>query len=159
MASSGITVIDSGFDALGARIESFTKDQLAVSIGFQGPEATAIHEDSDLTNVMIAAINEYGTLDGRVPERSVIRATIDGDRAEIAEIAGRLQQGVLLGKLDKVQALKLLGEKIVALMRKRILAGIDPPNAPSTIAAKGSDKPWIDTSQVMKALSYLVSIQ
>lgn len=42
----------------------------------------------------------------------------------------------------------------VGEVKKRIITGPFVPNAPTTIAKKGSDKPLIDTGQLLDAIDY-----
>lgn len=48
------------------------------------------------------------------------------------------------------------GQKGVSLIQEAILTGDWVPNAPSTIAAKGSDKPLIDTSHMKNSVTYVI---
>lgn len=84
----------------------------------------------------VAAANEFGTKDGRVPERSFIRATVDKKRAEWNGLVEKLKDRVLAGSLTTDQALGLIGERIKRDIQAAIRSNIGPPNAASTIAAK-----------------------
>jgi hypothetical protein len=63
---------------------------------------------------------------------------------------------VLLGRLSEDAALGLLGTKAVGEIQKRMARGIKPDNAPSTIAAKGSSTPLIDTGRLRQSVTYAV---
>ena len=49
-----------------------------------------------------------------------------------------------------------LGEKVVADVQRKIVALKDPPNAPSTIAKKGSANPLIDTGRLRQSIDFEV---
>jgi hypothetical protein len=54
---------------------------------------------------------------------------------------------------DSKQALGALGEDMVGQLKESINTFTDPPNAPSTIAGKGFDKPLIHTGQMVDSVS------
>lgn len=99
-----------------------------------------------------AAINEYGSADGHVPQRSFLRATITERSAAYIEALKRaLRRVATTGEaIDPI--MQKLGLVMLGDVQRRIAAGIDPPNAPSTIAKKGSSTPLIDTGALRQAL-------
>lgn len=143
---------DHGWSALAKRLE--TLGDAHVIVGVLGAKASQSH-GAGVTNLDVAMWNEFGTRDGHVPERSFIRATIDIYQAQLQRMAAKLGQGVVLGAFTAGQALELLGEHTIGLMKERINAHIPPPNAASTIRRKGSSTPLIaQTGQVKNSLSY-----
>lgn len=58
---------------------------------------------------------------------------------------------------DGPRVLALMGEQIDGDLKKSINDFSDPPLAPSTIKAKGFDKPLIDTSHMVNSTGYQVS--
>ena len=125
----------------------------AVKVGVLAKDGGKIHADGDLTTAAIAAIHEFGL--GNVPERSWLRGYIDQNRIEIDRMM-RLTAAKVARGMPKALALKQLGVWLQAQIQKRIADGIDPPNAPSTIAQKGSSKPLIDTGQLRSSISHEV---
>jgi hypothetical protein len=144
-------------------------------------EKGGMHEEGgDLTVAEIAAVLEFGTEDGHIPERSVIRATFDEQREALTEMTYELVAAILFGDMTADQALNALGAKLAAEMKKKITTGqgVPPPNAPSTILAKGGAKlagapksfgaalaqvgiaaavkPWVDSGRVLGALTWAV---
>lgn len=111
-----------------------------------------------LTVAEIAAVQEFGTEDGSIPSRSFVRSTFDEQKEELAEMARRLFFLILQGKQTTGNALNVLGAKLAAEIKKKITtgAGVPPPNAPSTIAAKGSDRPLVDTGRLVNAIAWAV---
>lgn len=145
----------------------------AVIVGVQGEKAQALHESGqpsgfaellagDLkakgqappqTMVEIANEHEFGL---GVPERSWLRDWVDENEAMIRNDLRRAAMRIIEGKLTAHQASDLLGTKYVAAIQTRIANGIQPPNAPSTIARKGSSTPLIDTGQFRSAITYIM---
>lgn len=105
--------------------------------------------------VIIAASNEFGTRDGHVPERSYLRSTVDENQQSIVRDLETIVSRSLDGK-SYVHGLRVLGERVVGLVKRKIVDLDDPPNAPSTIAAKGSDNPLVDTGRLLGSINYEV---
>lgn len=113
---------------------------------------------SEITNVQLGIIHEFGTKDGRVPERSWLRGTFDVMRTKWQQLLENLLRLVVAGKLDVVRALELVGQQASADIRRRIRsgAGIPPPLKQGTIDAKGSSRPLLHTAQFVNSISYQV---
>lgn len=125
-------------------------------------------EDSGLSEeglsfIELAAIHEFGTEDGRIPERSFIRAGLRKayDTGEVQKVCSALCKKIFLNEMQPEQAVKLLGEWGVNYVRKFVTEGehIPPPLKPATVAAKGSDRPLVDTGAMINALSYEVGTE
>lgn len=113
-----------------------------------------IHEEDGSDLAVIAAANEFGTANGHVPERSFLRATVDAnattygdelDKAVRAHVDGRRTLDVGLGRL---------GARVEGDIKQFMTDLQDPPNAPSTIARKGSSNPLIDTGRLRAAIRH-----
>jgi hypothetical protein len=115
---------------------------------------------SPLTMAEIAAILEFGTQDGRIPPRSVARSTFDAKREELVRLGRTLIERVLDGKITVKQALNAMGATLANEMKRKITegAGVPPPNAASTVAVKGSDRPWVDTGALLNAFTWTVEM-
>lgn len=145
--------VDRGYNALVKRV--FGKEKHSVAVGIFAKEGAQTYDDG-LTVLQVAIWNEFGT--DKIPERSFIRAYFDENQERLKKIFARLMSYyVIQGRGTKEQVLELLGQQIVGEIRKRISRGIPPPNAPSTIAKKGSSKPLIDTGQLRSSITYRVS--
>lgn len=141
MAGS-VTDRDYGFAALLEALGAVA-DAPGVLVGIAGAQ------DSEM--VVIAASNEFGT--DRIPERSFLRSTIDDNEQQIADDLEAAVDAILGGD-DPERALGLVGEKWVGEIKKRITDRIPPPNAPSTIARKGSDMPLVDTGRLRNSIDW-----
>lgn len=123
-------------------VEELTKTKL--SVGIRPGE----HFEEDGTDVAEVALrNEFG--DDKVPARPFMAQTVDNNGAEINRIIHRAFQ-----EEDAHDILSLIGDGISELMRQEIEKGDFVPNAPATIAAKGSDKPLIDTGTMKDSIGY-----
>jgi len=86
-----------------------------------------------------AVYNEFGTSNGRIPERSFIRWTHDNKKAEWIRRTNELRKRVMRGDITTEQALGLMGEMIQKDIKDRILSNISPANAQATIDQKTRD--------------------
>lgn len=124
-----------------------------VSVGF--PESKKYPDGTDL--LVVAASNEFGTTDGRIPERSFLRAGILEKKNVIKDFwkKGKAAK-LLMGELPPEKALSLLGLQGQTIVQNKIRAIQDPPNAESTIARKESSNPLIDTGLMIQSVTYVV---
>jgi hypothetical protein len=107
--------------------------------------------------VLIAAVNEFGSSDGHVPERSFLRSTVDENRAAYMKLLERAAgRAVDKGRSAMRRELELVGAKVASDVQRKIVALKDPPNAPSTIAAKGSSSPLVDTGRLRQSIDFEV---
>lgn len=105
--------------------------------------------------VMIAAVHEYGSDSRNIPERAPIRTTVDEAEQEVLDDL-EAAIGKVLDGADIEQSLEVVGEKWAGRIKERIPQRLDPPNAPATIARKGSDVPLIDEGRLRNSYSYAV---
>lgn len=112
----------------------------------------------ELSLLQIAAIHEYGSKRAGVPERSFIRRTFNVKRDELVKLCARLCREVITRGMAVEKAYALLGQWGAAEVKKTITEaeGVPPPNAPSTILAKGSTRPLVDTGRLVGAIAYEV---
>jgi phage gpG-like protein len=131
-----------------------TIPQVAVSVG--------VHEDAPPSEDGVpvaeyAAINEFGSDDGRVPERSFMRSTLDEHEAKYARLlAGKVDQA-LDGKHLKV-GMREVGHEVVRDVRAKIESGVGPANAPSTIARKGHGATLVDSGNLSDSITAKVEV-
>jgi len=117
------------------------------------------NEDRDgITMIELAAIHEFGSQAAGIPERSFIRSAFEGSTSEHAQriMMGKTIKGVIEDRMTPDQALEMLGLWGVSRIKKGIKAGIDPANADSTVAKKGSSKPLVDTGRLLNAINHKV---
>ena len=110
-----------------------------------------------LTLVEIARLHEFGNPATGLEERSFLRATLAAHEAEIRAFQAKLVGAILLGKLTEARALDLLGAMVAGLVKKFIYSGqVQPELAESTIKAKGSSTPLVDTSALVNHITHEV---
>lgn len=119
----------------------------SVKVGFIGgatyPDGTPVAQ--------VAFWNEYGTT--TAPPRPFFRTMIANESPG---------WGVMMSKGAKhfdysgAEVLKFMGLKISEQLQQSIVGWRDPGNSPATIAAKGFDKPLIDTGHMQNSITYAV---
>ena len=146
----------------GSKLKAFIRQAKAaqagsvkdVEIGFfasaKYPDGTPI--------AAVAAWNEYGTeRNGQqhVPERPFFRNAIRGAPDELLEVIKEKIDPRTMAFDEKVAG--AVGQVMVGRVQKSITTLRDPPNAPSTIAGKGSSNPLINNGDMRKAATYRVN--
>ncbi len=130
--------------------------QHVARIGILGSDAGAKHEGTDLTNAEIGVIQEFGSQSRNIPPRSFLRMPIEVRGATIMQQLGKrrtrdkIESGDIVGVY---RDLGLAGEAVVQGAFASAGFGRWPANAPSTVVAKGSSAPLIDTGQLRRAIT------
>lgn len=106
--------------------------------------------------VAIGAINEFGSSDGRIPERSFLRVPLRQNGDKILADFTRLIKMVQEERLTMAAALDQIGARAASISQEAISAGIDPANAPATIKRKGSSTPLVDTGRLRQSITWVV---
>lgn len=149
---------DHGFKDFMAQMTAPSGDQ-AVFIGYlrdakpYKPKGKS-DKGAPITMAQIAAVNEFGSRDGNIPERSFMRSAIAKYSRDIEKLAKKLSVKVFEGVMPKGQALGILGQFVTDKMRAQIDSNVPPANAPSTVTRKGSSKTLVDTGQLIGALDW-----
>lgn len=103
---------------------------------------------------LYAAVNEYGTEDGRIPARPFMRPAFTSAQVKAA------MRGVQ-GYLKDQRSINDLLTAIGATCRNQVISNINnhppPPNAPSTIAAKGSSGTLVNTGRMKQSITYTIT--
>jgi len=141
-------VIDKGFDNHKDAFETLNLGKVAVGL-------FAKVGDGLLT---IAIANEFGVRTGKngntvIPERSFIRSTYNKNIKKVARRFTQIAKSISNGNYNVNKKLKLIGLEQEAAIKQTIVDLRSPPNAPSTIKAKGSSNPLIDTGEMRNKIS------
>ena len=123
------------------------------------PDDPALDSDgkfSGQTLGEVALINEFGSQDGHVPERPAWRMGLAHGQKDFNRLNAVNLKLVAEGKKTHRQALEELGLMGASRVKVKILDGDFEPNAPSTIAKKGSSHPLIDTGQEKNSVTWEV---
>lgn len=113
-----------------------------------------VAKNDPITIAQIAAIHEFGSSDGRVPERSFMRSAVENNKDAIIKLLGKLNKKIIHGEMTTAKAIGIVCEYVVGLMKKRITDGVPPPNKPATVNRKKSNLPLVDTSQMIDSIDW-----
>lgn len=142
----------SGGDKLTAALNELAKglDKGAtLEVGFL-PGAT--YPDGTLV-AMVAAIQEFGAPSRGIPPRPFFRNMIAQNSPQWPKAVGDLLKST---GYDAQKTLEMTGEGIKGELQQSIVSTNSPPNAPSTIAQKGSSKPLVDTGHMLNSIDFIV---
>ena len=161
MAASGLDKLwDAVYDfvkgkgsAATKRLERLTKEMEGkrIEVGFN--ESSGSYEDGP-TVAQVAAWNEYGT--EHSPSRPFMRQTMKDYRDDISTFAGEALKTAAAEHGDIAPVLNKVGAYTKGKMQKEIRDGDWTPNAPSTIAKKGSSRPLIDSGRMRQSIVYVI---
>lgn len=137
----------SGLARVTERIRSMT------SIVYVGVPSTAEPEADGTSMATVAAANEFGT--ATIPERSFLRGGIRDGIPGFIELNRQNIAKIVEGKgMTDRRAKSLLGTAAANAVQKKIVEGEFVPNAPSTIAAKKSSRPLVDTGALRQSITW-----
>jgi hypothetical protein len=142
---------DLGFDRLMTTFELNSKESY-VNVGFLS--SSGMHKNSDMTVAAIAAVHEFGSSDGHIPERSFMRSAIAQNKNQIQTMIDKLAAKVADGQMQRDRALGIIGQYIKDRIVSKINTGPFQELAKSTIDRKGSSKPLIDTGQMKQSVDW-----
>jgi hypothetical protein len=131
--------------AIEKRLNSASELEVGFIDGKSYPDGTPVAQ--------VAANNEFGEPSRGIPPRPFFRNAVVAHESEYPQ---RLADALERHDYDAREALGEVGVTIEADIRQSILDTNDPPNAPSTIARKGHDKPLIDTGLMMSSVNHRV---
>ena len=142
-----------GGDALKRRLANIAKrldgaSELRVGFleGATYPDGTPV--------ATVAATNEFGRPDKGQPPRPFFRTMIDENSPNWGRQIGKLLKA---NGGDSEAALDAMGSVIKGQLQRSINQFTSPPLAPSTVAAKGFDKPLISTAHMIKSIDYEIA--
>ena len=146
----------SGGDRLGTKLRQIRErlqKNSGVLVGV--PAGTGSYEDGAPIAV-IAAVQEFGSADGRIPERSFLRVPLRQNSETFQAIWRAQVPKVVDGDMTMQQVMSQLGARAAAVSQEAISEGIAPENAESTKKRKGSSKPLIDTGRLRQSITFIV---
>lgn len=132
-------------------------ERKSVAVGVLGNEASKMHPDSKVTIGELAAIQEFGTMDGHIPARPFLKNTMM-KRGLVVSALGNAARSVFSGKATVNEALNQAGEILANAVRETILGGVPPANKPATVAWKGHGDTLIGlTDALYDAISHAIT--
>lgn len=111
----------------------------------------------------VARINEFGATIKRetytitIPARPFMRLAYTRIKAKKADLQTRIAKQMIRGKIGPLEALAQIGLFMEGEIVQSIKNGGWTPNAPSTVARKGFDKPLINTALMWQSVASKVS--
>lgn len=124
-------------------------EEMEVAAGFQ--EGSSY--ENGATVMEVAAYNEFGSSD--TPARPFMKQSFESHGDELQDACDEVNRTLANGG-NTQHALEKLGVIAKGLIQEEIVSGNFAPNAASTIAKKGSDKPLIDTGNMRQSVNYVV---
>lgn len=121
---------------------------LEVTIGVHEEEGAG-DEGNGRTVAEVAEANEFGM---GVPPRPAITGWADENRDSFVTRMRDEAAAALRARVSPAQRLDALAQVGAGEIQARIAGGVPPPNAPSTIAKKGSSTPLIDKGQFRSSI-------
>ncbi|HXK36114.1 MAG TPA: hypothetical protein VJ553_00855 [Candidatus Paceibacterota bacterium] len=153
--SAGVTVTSKYG---GKKIEALLRLTGANAVLVGVLRGTGVHPyaENGQTIAEIAWWNEFGT--GRIPERPFLRWTLRENDYYRKHMMMALRAS-LLGKVDPIRGLKIVGAQAASDVRMMITNGDFVPNAEATIRKKSTsagikDKPLIDTGALRQSIQF-----
>lgn len=123
-----------------------------VQVGFINHE---VYED-DINVAQVAQWNNEGSITN--PRRPFFTSVINEiQRGVLDDTFAQEAANVSMGKTNVNYALDRIGKIIKDEVVRSIEDTYDPPNSPTTIAAKGNSHPLIDTGKMISSVNYKVT--
>nr|DAR91410.1 MAG TPA: virion morphogenesis protein [Caudoviricetes sp.] len=141
-----VKLIDHGFDNIIR--QALKLDGKGVKVGIRRGKGS--HDGTDMLD--IAVYNHFGT--ATIPARPFVSDCAEKNAGQIQEAQKRLVYRVYQGGLSADGALAELGAWYVNVQKGHILHGGWTPNAPATIKRKGSNRPLVDTGQLVNTVDW-----
>jgi hypothetical protein len=119
-----------------------------VAVGIH--EDTGIHPGTDMTNATLGAIQHYGN--DHIPARPWLDVGVESGNPQYLNII----KNAIKNNEPMDQALNRIGVVAVGKTQQYMTQLKAPANAESTIKAKGSSNPLIDTGELRASVNYSI---
>lgn len=141
--------VEQALKDLAKRLEGATRVLVGV------PEGAGVYEDG-ITIATIAAVNNFGSADGKIPPRPFLAPAIEKGAPQYQRLAEVMIPKVLSGEMAMKTLLEQMGNLAEGHVKQEITDLKTPANAESTIAKKGSDNPLIDSGHLRQSIRYVI---
>lgn len=118
---------------------------------------SGINYEDGTSVAYVAAIQEFGSPASGIPPRPFFKPTVKSQSKGWGAKIGKGVTQVRNGNLTADMVLEAVGRVAVADLQATINSVSSPPLKPSTIAAKGFDKPLIDTGLMIASIQSKVA--
>lgn len=120
-------------------------------------------EKSKYTIGEIAVVHEFGSKDGRIPERSFLRVPYMANFREMLSFIRELHKLVMSNRMKPEMALGRIGLKFENIVRDRIRSNIPPRLKPETIerktrAGREGNVALVNVGQLLKTIGSAVNM-
>lgn len=143
-----LKIVDKGMDSFLKEIMELEKNP-SVKIGVMQEEAS---RSDELDNVSLMSIHEFGSSDGKIPQRSIIREGTDSNVDNAFALEVKEYDKTIRGKSTINKMVQKTGVFMEGEFKRRFNKKYLTPNAPETIRKKKSDTPLIDTGQLRQSI-------
>lgn len=158
-----LTDADRAWKKLKSELASLSENETYIKAGVVG-EVAGEKREGGITNGELAAIHEFGAPQAHIPERSFVRSTFDGGRAEYEVALHELTSRLYRGELNAAQLLvelDALGARMAADIRKRIedaaiAQGDTVPTEQRKAERGGDERALVDTGGLLRAIGHAV---
>lgn len=144
---SGGAKLEKALAEISRRVDKAT----AVRVGFL--EGATYPDEYGTPVATVAAVQNFGAPSRGIPPRPFFSNMIRDKSPGWGPSLGRILKA---NNYDADTALDLMGEGIKGQLQQSIVDTNEPPLAESTIAAKGFEKPLIDTGHMFNSVDYEV---
>lgn len=151
-----LTTSVTGGDKLAGRLQQIMEKYARNKSVLVGLPAGSGTSKDGIPLAVIGAIQEYGSADGHIPERSFLRVPLRQNEDALKGMFRKLMKQVTAGEVTMYSAMDQVGARAAGLSKEAIESGIAPANAPSTIKRKGSATPLVDTGALSQAITHVV---
>lgn len=133
-------------------LEKIAKQKTGVLVGL--PKDASPYPDGTSV-IMVGLTHEFGSSDGKIPERSFLRSALDENKAELLKFwKNGAAKAILTLNKDSEKILALLGQMMQAAVQQKIVNVKSPANAISTVVNKKSSNPLIDTGHMRQSIRW-----
>lgn len=133
-----------GMEEIERRLRRMAREKNSVGVGFPagvGPDL-----------VMRAAWSEFGTVNQ--PARPFMTNALHDNKRKYLRLLGRAAEEALLRGTSLETGLNLVGIEAVGDIQDTIASSVPPPNAPATVARKGSSTTLIDSGEMRQRTAH-----
>lgn len=134
------------------RVAGFN-DQVTVGV----PEG-AMHRSNgeSISMALLAHIQNSGSVSRGIPARPFLIPALQHNQDKYIKYLKSQTVSLILGKVALSRVLNMLGQMAEADVKKYFTGGHFAPLSASTIKAKGSSRPLIDTGQLRQSITYKI---
>lgn len=114
-----------------------------VEVGILADAGQAENSDgseSGISLAELASVHEYGSTDGKIPQRSFIGSTMDEQYTKFNDTTNKLLAKITNREMKSKLALSIIGAEIKSEIQKKIRSNIAPGLKQSTIERKNKNK-------------------